>query len=245
MREDWEALHRNRELLATIVTPPGWLVIRVDGRGFSALTEASYAKPFDESFHRTMLVTAKALMVDFGATLAYVQSDEISVALEADSDLFGRRAEKVSSVAAGIASSAFSLAASHRAVFDGRVIVEPGPWAVADYLLWRRSDAVRNALNSCLYWTLRNEGQSRRRAGRTLEGLSRDEKLGALADRGVDFYALDPWTREGSFLSWETCPHEGWNPLTQAAEWTERRKVAPVTLRRVIEILDNPIDFVG
>lgn len=45
---EFEARLRQREWFHTLTVPPGeWTVIRVDGRGFSRLTEAHFDKPFD------------------------------------------------------------------------------------------------------------------------------------------------------------------------------------------------------
>lgn len=42
--------------------PGAWVVIRVDGRGFSRFTESRFEKPFDLEFHNMMVQTASALL---------------------------------------------------------------------------------------------------------------------------------------------------------------------------------------
>jgi tRNA(His) 5'-end guanylyltransferase len=79
--------------------PPGaWAVIRADGRGFSPLTEAHFTKPYDERMRQHMTIAATALMTEFGGIYGCTNSDEISVALPPQSQLFGRGLEKLVSV---------------------------------------------------------------------------------------------------------------------------------------------------
>ena len=103
--------------------PGAWVILRVDGRGFSGLTEAHYTKPFDERFRDHMHAAALALVEDMQGALAYVQSDEISVVLPPDWALFDRRQEKAVSLSASIAAVSFSMAAGRAVQFDGRAWV--------------------------------------------------------------------------------------------------------------------------
>jgi tRNA(His) 5'-end guanylyltransferase len=38
--------------------PGAWVILRLDGRGFSRFTEARFEKPFDVRFHELMMQTA-------------------------------------------------------------------------------------------------------------------------------------------------------------------------------------------
>lgn len=42
--------------------PGAWVVIRLDGRGFSSFTETRFDKPFDLKFHELMVQTTKVLL---------------------------------------------------------------------------------------------------------------------------------------------------------------------------------------
>ena len=42
--------------------PGAWVVIRVDGRGFSKFTESRFEKPFDLKFHEMMAKTTEVLL---------------------------------------------------------------------------------------------------------------------------------------------------------------------------------------
>ena len=98
-----------------------WIVIRVDGRSFSKLTESSFEKPFDNGFHAAMAQMAEALLVELHALYAYTESDEISVLLPRDSELFDREVEKLVSVSAGVASATFTKESGRSAHFDSRL----------------------------------------------------------------------------------------------------------------------------
>ena len=109
-------------MVHALTVPPGvWAVIRTDGRGFSPFTEAHFTKPYDERMRRHMTAAATALMTGFGGVYGCTHSDEVSVALPPQSQLFGRGLEKLVSVSAGICSAAFTAAAGLPAHFDSRV----------------------------------------------------------------------------------------------------------------------------
>ncbi len=141
-----------------------WVVLRLDGRGFTRFTEERFEKPFDERFHSCMVATARAVLEDFGGLYAYTESDEISVLVPRGWAYFDREVEKVVSVSAGLASATFSLACGTVAHFDARVVVAPTDEQVMDYFRWRQADATRCALNGWCYWTLRKEGLDARAA---------------------------------------------------------------------------------
>jgi tRNA(His) 5'-end guanylyltransferase len=59
----FEKQMRSLEYFHTLRLLPGaWVVLRVDGRGFSRFTESRFEKPFDLEFHRVMVQTASALL---------------------------------------------------------------------------------------------------------------------------------------------------------------------------------------
>ena len=68
--------------------PGAWVVVRVDGRGFSRFTESRFEKPFDLKFHGLMVHTAQALLQEMQGIYAYTESDEISVLFRPDWDFF-------------------------------------------------------------------------------------------------------------------------------------------------------------
>lgn len=202
-----------------------YIVVRVDGRSFSRLTERTCEKPFDPKFHHCMTETAKALLTSLQGTYAYTESDEISVLLPRDADLFDREVEKLVSIAAGAASAHMSLAMGEPVEFDARLWVGARRADVVDYFRWRQADATRCALNGHCYWTLRKEGKSVAEATRALVGMSVSKKNELLFERGINFNDLPSWQRRGSGIYWDTVLKTGKNPKTGAEVSVTRRRL--------------------
>jgi tRNA(His) 5'-end guanylyltransferase len=90
-----------------------------------------------------------------GSTFAFVQSDECSVLLTdfestGTQPWFGGVVQKMTSIAASVATVAFNEAYGSRdgkpATFDARVFTISDPVEVANYFLWRQRDCVRNSI---------------------------------------------------------------------------------------------------
>lgn len=223
---EFEAGQRAREWFHTLTVPVGaWTVVRVDGRGFSRLTEQGFDKPFDARFSRLMVETAQAMLTEFDARYAYTESDEISLVLDPGHDRFGRSVEKIVSVSAGIASAAFTHAADQPAHFDSRIWVGTSEADVLDYVSWRQADATRCALNGWCYWTLRKAGASRQEATQQLHGTSTSDKNELLFQHGINFTELPTWQRRGIGLWWATRGHPGHDPVRGVDVTTTRRHV--------------------
>jgi tRNA(His) guanylyltransferase len=222
----FEARMRELEYFHSLRIMPGvWTVLRLDGRGFTRLTETGWEKPFDLRFHTLMVETARALLDGLGGVYAYTESDEISVLFRPDWSLFERELEKLVSVSAGIASAAFTSGAGLPAHFDSRVWLGPSEELVVDYFRWRQSDAGRCALNGWSYWTLRNAGSSVGEATAMLEGKANEFKHELLFQHGINFTELPLWQRRGTGLYWESYDHPGFNPKTGEAVTAARRRI--------------------
>ena len=225
-RDEFESRMRALEYFHALKMLPGtWPVIRVDGKGFSKFTAERYEKPFDERFSQCMAKTAEALLVTLGGVYAYTESDEISVLMPRDWDLYDRELEKAVSISAGIASSTFTLAAGEAAVFDSRVWLGATGDLVVDYFRWRQADASRCALNGWAYWTLRKAGQSVRAATRALHEKSVSEKNEILFQHGINFNTVPLWQRRGVGLYWEDYEKVGFDPVKQVEVKAARRRV--------------------
>lgn len=130
-----------------------YTIIRVDGKAFHTFTKGM-KKPFDTELMDVMDKTAVALCEQIqGARLAYVQSDEISILLtdfEAPTTQawFDGNVQKMSSIAASIATARFNFAGKYSlpAMFDARVFTIPDPVEVENYFIWRQQDATRNSI---------------------------------------------------------------------------------------------------
>lgn len=224
--DDLEIRMRRLEWFHSLRALPGaWPIIRVDGRSFSRLTEANFQKPFDQRFHAIMTSTAAALLEALQALYCYTESDEVSVLLPRESDLFDRELEKLVSVSAGIASATFTHHQGSPAHFDSRLCLAATGGLVVDYFRWRQADATRCALNGWCYWTLRKEGQSARQAAKTLKGKSVSEKNELLFERGIKFHEVPSWQHRGTGIYWEEFEKEGANPKTGETVTTMRRRV--------------------
>ena len=207
------------------ILPGAWVIIRLDGRGFSRFTESRFDKPFDLKFHQLMVQTTKVLLEELHGIYAYTESDEISVLFPTTWDLFDRSLEKIVSISASIASATFTHAAQTPVNFDSRVWLGVNKSQVVDYFCWRQADATRCALNGWCYWTLRQAGKSVSEATAALEKQPVAFKNELLFQHGINFNDLPTWQRRGVGLYWEEYEKEGYNPIQNQAVVAKRRRI--------------------
>lgn len=127
-------------------------LIRVDGRCFSNYLRGA-EKPYDAAFIADMDAVAQALCAEIsGSVFAYVQSDEISV-LAVDftapgtQPWFAGEVQKIVSTSAATATAALCARRPGKpATFDARVFTIADPVEVANYMIWRQRDCVRNSI---------------------------------------------------------------------------------------------------
>lgn len=208
------------------VLPGLWMVARLDGRSFTRLTRElhPFQAPFDPAFRDLMAATTEHLMnCGFRILYGYTQSDEISLLFHPQADEFNRKLRKLTSLLAGEASAAFSLALGHPASFDCRISQLPSRALVADYFHWRQLDAARNALNAHCYWALRASGQSVQAATAALEGISSAAKNELLFQHNINFNDLPLWHKRGVGVDWAQVEKAGRNPLTGEEVIAQRR----------------------
>lgn len=109
MKQNYEAVPR------TFLTRRVPVVIRLDGKAFHSFTRG-FAKPFDGLFMRAMQSTMQYLCENIqGCVLGYTQSDEITLVLTDYAKLttdawFGYNVQKMTSIAASMATLAFNRA---------------------------------------------------------------------------------------------------------------------------------------
>ena len=148
------------------------VVIRIDGKAFHTFTRG-FKIPFDDVLIMTMQETAKCLCENIqGCSLAYTQSDEISLLLIdyqrfETSAWFDYEIQKMCSISASMATMAFNRIFSETvsdlkvdntktmdryfeaeykgAMFDARVFNIPREEAT-NYFYWRQLDASRNSI---------------------------------------------------------------------------------------------------
>lgn len=206
---------RMHEVFQTLAVPSGYpFFIRLDGRGFTALTNEHFNKPFDQHFHSAMCFTTESLVTEFGAVLGYTHSDEISLMFPARYDQFNCRVEKLVSLTAAWASVAFNNATLDGfGVFDARVICCPDSEFVEDYMSWRHGDGLRNSLSTALFWNLVDAGYTTGGATSYMNGLSERSRREKYAER-TNGEPLASWKRVGKLIGWNPVKRVGENPKT-------------------------------
>ena len=210
------------------VLPGLYMVARLDGRSFTRLTKdvCQFEAPFDVRFRDMMVATTESLMTcGFRVLYGYTESDEISLLLDRDETIFGRKMRKYNSTLAGEASAHFSIKLGSPACFDCRISQLPNEELVVDYFRWRNEDAARNALCGWCYWTLRRDGLNEQQATKRLLGLSLSEKNELLFQYGINFNALPNWQKRGVGLYWEDYDRVSINPKTNEEISARRRRV--------------------
>ena len=234
----YEGMEANRKVL------PGLpVLVRLDGRAFHTFCRG-LTRPYDERISRAMIEAAKYLLEELHASVAYTQSDEISLVFPNTDPstpmLFDGRLHKLVSVPATLATAKFNQAvlasipekARLLPVFDGRA------WAVsnldfaAEHFIWREMDATRNSLNMAAQSFYSHKA---------LHGVSSARKHEMLRDKGVNWNDYPAFFKRGTYLRRETVVKE-FTPAELAQIPAKSRPTTPI-LRSVIKELDMPPYF--
>lgn len=206
--------------------PGAWVVLRLDGRGFTKFTaRAGFERPFDFTFQQWMRQAAQALLEQWHGIYAFTESDEISILFRRDWDLYDREVEKIVSLSAALASATFTLASQHIVQFDSRIWLGVADEQVVDYFRWRQEDAARCALNGWCHWTLLKEGKTPAQAMDILSGKSLAFKAELLLQRNIQFEAVSCWQRYGTGIYWEEFEKVGYDPHRNLETITTRHRV--------------------
>ena len=211
------------------VLPEMFIVVRLDGRGFTKKTKEVWQldTPFDVRFHELMVATTQHLMsCGFNIIYGYTQSDEISLLFHSTEDTFSRKLRKINSVLAGEASGFFSVTHGQLASFDSRVSQLPNLSLVQQYFRWRQEDAHRNSLNAHCYWLLRKQGVDAKAATLQMAGKALEDKHELLYQHGINYNDLPAWQKRGTGLYYQMRDKAGFNPQTHQATVTQRRELA-------------------
>lgn len=135
-----------------------------------------------------------------GVYLGYTQSDEISLVLQDYFHLdtepaFGKRLQKIVSITAALATAVFNEKArlvfpqAPLALFDSRAFVLSQD-EVANYLVWRQQDAMRNSIRMAGYAHFSHKALER------LSNTAVQERL--WAEHGVNWNDYAVWEKRGS-----------------------------------------------
>jgi tRNA(His) guanylyltransferase len=151
MLQDFSIFKASEAALDTRLPTNGLAVLRLDGSNFSSLTR-QFEKPFSALFEDAMNAAAIAVVREVlpNALVAYVASDEISLVIsDGVAQLpYGGRVQKLTSLAAAVASVAFLRAIPTvvgTPAFDARVLELQDPAHIREYVTWRRLDCRKNA----------------------------------------------------------------------------------------------------
>lgn len=210
------------------VMPEMFVVVRLDGRGFTKKTKEVWQldAPFDNRFHKLMVATTQHLMsCGFNVIYGYTQSDEISLLFHPTEDTFKRKLRKINSVLAGEASGFFSVTHGQLASFDARVSQLPNMSLVQQYFRWRQEDAHRNSLNAHCYWLLRKQGIDANTATVNMAGKALEDKHELLYQHGINYNELPSWQKRGTGVYFTEVHKTGFNPKTNTPTVTQRREL--------------------
>ena len=207
-----------RSLTDYRLMPNSYVVVMVDGRGFSKSVKKLFEKPFDDKFISMMNDTAKYICEHVqGVKTAFVQSDEISFILtdfdtpETDS-FFGYRLCKMQLIIAGMASTVFndlyienilSLPASQEDIiqiirqkpkfhFDCKAWNVPTLNDAYAWLLYRQNDCIRNSKQQAAQTYLPKK---------SLIGKNTDEQVQMLLhEKNIDWNEYDGGKKYGRII---------------------------------------------
>ncbi len=186
---------------------PGLPVLaRLDGRAFHTFTRG-LERPFSQGFMTCMIKTAESLVEEFHPTVAYTQSDEISLAwyvpaeaVASGSQLpFDGRFQKLASVLSGHASVIFSRltqfylpSKKHLVpIFDCRVWQVPSLTHAVEVFAWREADATKNSITMAA---------SAYYSHKELQGVGSKQKQEMLFQKGVNWNDYPASFKRGSYL---------------------------------------------
>jgi tRNA(His) guanylyltransferase len=214
------------------------VVLRLDGHGFSKFT-SHFARPFDERIHTAMISTCSDLLSFFpSATVAYTQSDEITLVFPAGVQAFNERVQKLCSLSASYCSVRFNLHLKEAlevvpeppvkgdaevwmgtAYFDARLFSVPSLEEALNNLIWRcRNDAVRNTVNGFARTMYSTKEMHQKKTQDLIDMM--------LHEKGVKYEdAVPKWAIEGCLVKREQVEHEGVNLKTGEVERTFRTRI--------------------
>ena len=191
-----------------------YIVIRIDGKGFTKFTDAhQYKKPNEIKGIKVMVLAAISVMESFPEIfLAYGQSDEFSFAFKKNAKLYNRRHEKILTNVVSQFTSAFVFnwpkifvngpELKYPPCFDGRVVLYPSFQNLKDYFSWRYVDCHINDLYNTTFWALVQEAKlSKDEAHKKLKGtLSNDKNEILFSQFNINYNNQPEVYKKGSLI---------------------------------------------
>ncbi|EIE21615.1 histidine tRNA 5'-guanylyltransferase [Coccomyxa subellipsoidea C-169] len=193
--------------------PHCWIVIRLDGKGFTRFSELhNFKKPNDEQALRLMNRCAVEVLEAFpDIRIAFGESDEYSFVFSKTCKIYGRRSSKLVSLVTSCFSGNYvrwwpehfpSQPLLCTPIFDGRAVCYPTDHILRHYLAWRQADThINNQYNTC-FWALVHSGKSRTEAQDHLKGTQTAYKNELLfSEFGIKYGLLPVMFRKGSVVT--------------------------------------------
>lgn len=194
--------------------PSNWIVVRIDGRGFSKMTKKySFIKPNDRRALDLMNAAAVEVVRSFvDIVIAYGQSDEYSFIFHESTQLFDRRSAKLATSVATTFTAEYCMMwpkfmegvelERPWPTFDGRCVCYPKRRILRDYLSWRQADCHINNLYNTTFWALvLKGGMNGAEAEEELRGsLSKDKNEILWARFGINYNNEEEIYKKGSVV---------------------------------------------
>ncbi|KAI7885080.1 tRNA-histidine guanylyltransferase 1 [Lichtheimia hyalospora FSU 10163] len=222
------------------IIPNTWLVVRIDGRGFHRFSQQhAFDKPNDRRAIELMNRCAIEVMKDIkDITMAYGQSDEYSFVLPKSSNLYARRASKISSTIVSLFAANYvmrwseyfgNVTLQYPPCFDSRVVCYPSNQNLRDYLSWRQADCHINNLYNTTFWAIVHSGKTETQAEEDLRGtFSKDKHEILFTQHDTNYNNIEQIYRKGSFIIRQKTKVTSISPNT--GEPVERIKLIPTPL---------------
>lgn len=236
-----------RGLSLSYVMPGEIMIARLDGRSFHTFTRGM-ERPYDQGMTEAMKATMGALVKEFGATVGYTQSDEITlvwITKPRSEIIFGGRVQKIVSQTASSATAEFNdfinenkpghSKASRRPRFDARVFTVPSQEEALNCLLWRQQDATKNAISMAAQ-SMYSSKQLHGKDGPAMQEL--------MFQNGVNFNDYPPSFKRGTFGRRKTVQRFlTSDELAKLPEAYREKQIGVPVVRSNVAMLDYWIKF--
>ncbi len=203
------ALSKFENLSDISFLPDMRIIVRLDahrlGIHWASFPDADY--PLGASFSQGLRAAAAALFTS-GVRILFVfaHGDELSVAIDPQELINGRKKSRLVSGLASAASVGLCTAIGRGALFHAKVSELPSNDHVIDYLLWQRLVARRNTIARFLSLKIAEAALPKSEVDRILTKAGEEERLAALSHFGVDYASLTPYQHRGALLWWAPSP---------------------------------------
>lgn len=177
------------------------ICVRLDGKAFHTFTKG-LARPYDARLSKAMVDTMNYLVEKTDARIGYTQSDEITLVYfktaPHQQTFFGSRVQKLNSVLASMATAKFNHEVNKNipekedvfAFFDCRVWNVPTLQDVADVMIWRQDDAIKNSVSMAAHAQF---------GDKKILGKNSREKVEMLQEVGIDWMSYPEFFKSGTY----------------------------------------------